>query len=92
MGSSNLLVPTECPCCIVHYVVYQIKYPLDAHLNRKLVSHLLLDFLDGGPVKFLYPLVETGAGMKYPTEIVFGGIVQNDAVRNPLPGIRVNPT
>lgn len=57
-----------------------------------LISHLLLDFLDGGPVTFLYPLIETGVGLKYPTEIVFGNTVQDVAVHNPLPRIHANPT
>lgn len=57
-----------------------------------LVSHLLLDFLDGGPVTFLYPIIETGVGLTYPTEIVFSDTVQDVAVRNPLPRVRTNPT
>lgn len=35
-------------------------------------SHLLLDFLDGGPVPLLYPLVETGIGLQFPAQTVFG--------------------
>lgn len=57
-----------------------------------LISHLLLDFLDGGPVTFLYPLIETGVGLKYPTEIVFGDTVQDVAVHDPLPRVYANPT
>jgi hypothetical protein len=55
-----------------------------------LASHLLLDLLDGGPVTFLYPLIETGVGLEYPTQIVFGDAVQDVAVRNPLPRVHVN--
>lgn len=36
-------------------------------------SHLLLDFLDGGPVPLLFPLVETGIGLQYPAQTVFDG-------------------
>ena len=57
-----------------------------------LASHLLLDFLDGGPVTFLYPLVETGVGLEYPSQIVFGDAVQNVTVRNPLPRVQVDAT
>lgn len=53
-----------------------------------LASHLLLDFLDGGPGMFLYPLIETGVGLEYPSQIVFGDAVQNVAVRNPLPHLQ----
>lgn len=35
-------------------------------------SHLVLDFVDGGPVPLLYPLVETGVGLEYPVRTVFG--------------------
>jgi hypothetical protein len=55
-------------------------------------SHLFLDFLDGGPVTFLYPVIETGVGLDYPTNIVFGDAVQDVAVRDPLPDVKVNPT
>jgi len=57
-----------------------------------LASHLLLDFLDGGPVTILYPLIETGVGLEYPTQIVFGDTVQDVGVRNPLPRVHINPT
>lgn len=36
------------------------------------LSHLVLDFVDGGPVPLLYPLIETGIGLRYPVQIVFG--------------------
>lgn len=36
------------------------------------LSHLLLDFLDGGPVPLLFPVVETGIGLEYPVRTVFG--------------------
>lgn len=35
-----------------------------------LCSHLLLNFLDGGPVLVLYPLLDTGFGLHYPTGLV----------------------
>ena len=57
-----------------------------------MASHLLLDFLDGGPVTFLYPLIETGVGLEYPTQIVFGDTVQDVAVRNPLPRVHAGAT
>lgn len=36
------------------------------------LSHLVLDFVDGGPVPFLYPVVEQGLGLQYPVRTVFG--------------------
>lgn len=35
-------------------------------------SHLILDFLEGGPVPLLFPIVETGIGLEYPLRTVFG--------------------
>jgi len=35
-------------------------------------SHLVLDFVDGGPVPLLYPFVERGVGLQYPAQTVFG--------------------
>jgi len=35
-------------------------------------SHLVLDIVDGGPVPLLFPLVETGIGLQYPAQTVFG--------------------
>ncbi|WP_431357892.1 metal-dependent hydrolase [Halobaculum rarum] len=57
-----------------------------------LSSHLLLDLLDGGPVTFLYPIIETGVGLKNPTQIVFGDTVQDVAVHNPLQRVHTGAT
>lgn len=35
-------------------------------------SHLVLDFIDGGPVPLLYPFLESGIGLAYPARTVFG--------------------
>jgi hypothetical protein len=51
-------------------------------------SHLLLDFLDGGPVTLLYSVIKTGVGLDYPTTIVFGTGVTDVAVQNPLPRVQ----
>ena len=37
-----------------------------------LLSHLLLDIIEGVPVTLLYPFVTTGVGLAYPMEVVFG--------------------
>ncbi|MFC6765381.1 metal-dependent hydrolase [Natrinema soli] len=52
-----------------------------------LFSHLLLDFLNGGPVTFLYPLSNVGFGLTYPTELVLGDTVGTTGVRNPAPAV-----
>lgn len=37
-----------------------------------ILSHLILDFVDGGPVLILFPLLDTGLGLQYPAQVVFG--------------------
>lgn len=54
-----------------------------------LASHLVLDTLDGGPVTLLYPFVESGVGLRFPADLVFGegplGIVR---IEGPLVALR----
>lgn len=57
-----------------------------------LTSHLLLDFLDGGPVMLFYPFIKTGVGLEYPTQIVFDDSIHSVRVRDPLPRIQVGTT
>lgn len=51
-------------------------------------SHLLLDFVDGGPVPLLYPFVETGIGLQYPVRTVFGEGPLGLAFKGPLVTLR----
>lgn len=51
-------------------------------------SHLLLDFLDGGPVPLLFPLVETGVGLQYPVRTVFGEGLLGVRLDGPLVALR----
>lgn len=52
------------------------------------LSHLVLDFVDGGPVPLLYPFVETGIGVQYPVNIVFGTGPLGIALDGPLIAVR----
>lgn len=36
------------------------------------LSHLVLDVVDGGPVPLLYPLSTAGIGLTYPIQVAFG--------------------
>lgn len=56
-----------------------------------LFSHLLLDFLEGGPVPLLYPFVEAGIGLLYPARLAFGRGPLGVAVEGPLVAMRVTP-
>lgn len=75
-------------------VVYAVErslrgtWTLAATVAAFLASHLVLDFVDGGPVPLLYPLVEAGPGLQYPSRIAFDagfGV----AVEGPLLSLRV---
>jgi len=52
-------------------------------------SHLLLDFVDGGPVPLLYPFVAEGIGLQYPIRTVFGQGPLGLAFEGPLVRLRV---
>lgn len=54
-----------------------------------IASHLVLDFVDGGPVPLLYPVVETGIGLEYPARSVFGTGPLGVAIEGPLATMRV---
>lgn len=48
------------------------------------LSHLILDFVDGGPVSLLFPLVEGGIGLQYPVQITFGQGPVGVALEGPI--------
>lgn len=49
-----------------------------------MASHLVIDFLDGGPVLLLYPFVDAGVGLQVPAEIVLNNGSLLPEIRNPL--------
>lgn len=48
------------------------------------LSHPVLDFVDGGPIWPLVPLVDTGIGLQYPVRVAFGEGPVGLALRGPL--------
>jgi membrane-bound metal-dependent hydrolase YbcI (DUF457 family) len=52
-------------------------------------SHLLLDFVDGGPVPLLFPFVLEGIGLQYPVRTVFGQGLLGLTFEGPLVRLRV---
>lgn len=52
-------------------------------------SHLVLDLIDGGPVPFLYPFVDSGLGLQYPARTVFGVGPVGLTIRGPVVTTRV---
>ncbi|MBX0297871.1 metal-dependent hydrolase [Haloarcula nitratireducens] len=54
-----------------------------------LFSHLVLDFLDGGPVSVLYPFLDLGVGLRYPAELVLGEQLTQTGIQNPAPTVTV---
>lgn len=77
LGVPGLLhsVVTLLPLCLVILGVERwwrgdLRYgPVIAGL---ILSHLVLDFVGGGPVPLLFPLLRTGIGLQYPAQTVFG--------------------
>jgi membrane-bound metal-dependent hydrolase YbcI (DUF457 family) len=54
-------------------------------------SHVLLDFLEGGPVLLFWPVSEAGVGLRYPAQLLVGGTGGSPTdvgVANPLPEVR----
>ncbi|MFC7133617.1 MULTISPECIES: metal-dependent hydrolase [Salinibaculum] len=58
-------------------------------LSALLFSHLLLDFLDGGPVTVFYPFIETGVGLQYPTQLALDETLGVPSITQPVPELRV---
>jgi membrane-bound metal-dependent hydrolase YbcI (DUF457 family) len=49
-----------------------------------LCSHVVIDFIDGGPVQLLYPFVRTGIGLRYPAQVLFGTGPLGVTIQGPL--------
>lgn len=54
-----------------------------------ILSHLVLDFVDGGPVPLLYPIVREGIGLQYPVRTIFGTGLLGVALEGPIVSLRV---
>lgn len=52
-------------------------------------SHLVLDFVDGGPVPLLYPFVTEGVGLRYPGQTAFGEGMLGVAIQGALVDLHV---
>lgn len=67
---------------------YRRELVLSPIIVALVFSHLLLDFLAGGPVPLLFPLVETGVGLQYPARTVFGPAFPWIGIEGPLVTLR----
>jgi hypothetical protein len=54
-----------------------------------ILSHLLLDFIDGGPIWPLLPLIDTGIGLQYPVQTVFGSGPVGLTFQGPIVAIKI---
>jgi len=76
-------------CLVVMAIEHRIRglavSPVVAGL---VVSHLVLDLVDGGPVLLLYPLLDTGIGLQYPARVVFGTGALGVWIDGPLVALR----
>lgn len=63
------------PICLLILAIERIirdEYKSSPVIVFFILSHLVLDLIDGGPVPLLYPLIKTGIGFQYPIQTVFG--------------------
>ncbi|MFD1647724.1 metal-dependent hydrolase [Haloarchaeobius litoreus] len=56
-----------------------------------LASHLVLDLLDGGPVTLLYPVVESGVGLRFPAVLTFGDGLLPVSIHGPIVALEATP-
>ncbi|NHN46560.1 metal-dependent hydrolase [Halostella sp. JP-L12] len=49
-----------------------------------IMSHLVLDFIDGGPVPLFYPFSRAGIGLTYPVQVSFGEGILGVAFQGPF--------
>lgn len=89
-GLLHSLVPIVPLCLGVLGVEYWLRGELAVSpvIVALVGSHLVLDFLDGGPVPLLFPLVETGIGLEYPVRTVFGHGLLGVHFEGPLVSLR----
>lgn len=77
LGAPGLLhsLVTLVPICLGLLAVERLardKLAVSPVIVALIGSHLVLDFIDGGPVPLLFPFVTQGLGLQYPIQAVFG--------------------
>lgn len=89
-GLLHSLVTLVPICAVVLAAEYRLRGELEwAPVVVALIgSHLVLDFVDGGPVPLLFPLVETGIGLQYPAQTAFGEGLVGVAFEGSLVAVR----
>ena len=60
------------------------RFALSPIVGGLILSHLVLDIVDGGPVPLLYPLTDSGIGLRYPATVAFGVDPVGIAINGPL--------
>lgn len=93
LGAPGVLhsLVTLVPLCVAILVVERWlagKFEYGPLLVALVLSHLLLDVVDGGPVPLLFPVVETGIGFQYPVSTVFGCDPLGVCLEGPLVTLR----
>jgi hypothetical protein len=84
---------TLAPLCVVILATERWlrgEFELSPAIVALIGSHLLLDLLDGGPVPLLFPLVDTGIGIQYPVQTVFGDSLLGLRFEGPLVDLRAS--
>lgn len=60
------------------------RFVISPIVGGLILSHLVLDIVDGGPVPLLYPLTDSGIGLRYPATVAFGVDPYGIAINGPL--------
>ncbi len=93
LGSPGLLhslvtlVPLACLLVAVEWA-WRREATLSTIVAAFLASHLVLDFLVGGPVPLFAPFVDAGLGMQYPISVIFGVKPVGVGFEGPLVAVR----
>jgi len=93
LGTPGLLhsLVTLVPICVI---ILSIEQYIEGELliSKAIIfflgSHLVLDFVAGGPVPLFYPFLEGGPGLTYPARTAFGTGPVGLAVEGPLVTLR----
>ena len=94
LGTPDLLRPlvTLVPICLALLLAeWIVRGDLDvAPVVALILSHLVLDFVGGGPVPLLFSFVETGIRLQYPARMVFGAGPVGLTLQGPLVTLRTS--
>lgn len=93
LGMPGLLhsLVTLIPIVVLVFVIefyWWDRFTYASMIAGLILSHPILDFIDGGPVPLLFPIYTTGIGLEYPVRTVFGEGLLGVTFHGPLVTLR----